>query len=213
MARRKPCAICACRIASCSKAPGVLSSKRTTTKFFPILTRLAAPLKANAGLSRRGHRVIACGRMLRCRVCIPIQSSRTARPAKPNAFAVGFLSTKGRTLRPNFSALRRPVGADRSSRHKEAHFSNAECGVRNAELSQSLLTSAATRFMGRENLQNSDANRGHEPVATVLHKTLLQVKQSFVARRNGSDRKSTRLNSSHSQISYAVFCLKKKKKT
>src|SRR5688572_31855689 len=26
------------------------------------------------------------------------------------------------------------------------------------------------------------------------------------------DRKSTRLNSSHSQISYAVFCLKKKKK-
>src|SRR2546430_7622875 len=28
-----------------------------------------------------------------------------------------------------------------------------------------------------------------------------------------TDRKSTRLNSSHSQISYAVFCLKKKKKT
>src|SRR2546430_10748640 len=32
-------------------------------------------------------------------------------------------------------------------------------------------------------------------------------------RSDGSrDRKSTRLNSSHSQISYAVFCLKKKKK-
>src|SRR2546430_11362739 len=30
--------------------------------------------------------------------------------------------------------------------------------------------------------------------------------------RNNADRKSTRLNSSHSQISYAVFCLKKKKK-
>src|SRR5256886_6646359 len=29
-------------------------------------------------------------------------------------------------------------------------------------------------------------------------------------RRVGEDRKSTRLNSSHSQISYAVFCLKKK---
>src|SRR2546430_3395881 len=28
---------------------------------------------------------------------------------------------------------------------------------------------------------------------------------------DGEDRKSTRLNSSHSQISYAVFCLKKKK--
>src|SRR6266567_4820853 len=31
--------------------------------------------------------------------------------------------------------------------------------------------------------------------------------------RRASDRKSTRLNSSHSQISYAVFCLKKKKHT
>src|SRR2546430_13648923 len=29
---------------------------------------------------------------------------------------------------------------------------------------------------------------------------------------DSTDRKSTRLNSSHSQISYAVFCLKKKKK-
>src|SRR2546430_12689284 len=32
------------------------------------------------------------------------------------------------------------------------------------------------------------------------------------ARTAGGDRKSTRLNSSHSQISYAVFCLKKKKR-
>src|SRR2546430_10997066 len=31
------------------------------------------------------------------------------------------------------------------------------------------------------------------------------------ATSTSSDRKSTRLNSSHSQISYAVFCLKKKK--
>src|SRR3712207_8778947 len=30
-------------------------------------------------------------------------------------------------------------------------------------------------------------------------------------RRPGEDRKSTRLNSSHANISYAVFCLKKKK--
>src|SRR2546430_11314842 len=30
------------------------------------------------------------------------------------------------------------------------------------------------------------------------------------AEREAGDRKSTRLNSSHSQISYAVFCLKKK---
>src|SRR2546421_1972986 len=34
-----------------------------------------------------------------------------------------------------------------------------------------------------------------------------------IERQNFLDRKSTRLNSSHDQISYAVFCLKKKKKT
>src|SRR5947209_9717340 len=33
------------------------------------------------------------------------------------------------------------------------------------------------------------------------------------AQRACSDRKSTRLNSSHANISYAVFCLKKKKNT
>src|SRR5689334_25126072 len=36
------------------------------------------------------------------------------------------------------------------------------------------------------------------------------LSESWVLR--GKDRKSTRLNSSHSSISYAVFCLKKKKK-
>src|SRR5688572_31307264 len=36
-----------------------------------------------------------------------------------------------------------------------------------------------------------------------------QVAQAYSSHE---DRKSTRLNSSHSQISYAVFCLKKKKK-
>src|SRR3712207_7469932 len=34
-----------------------------------------------------------------------------------------------------------------------------------------------------------------------------------VVRRPHLDRKSTRLNSSHANISYAVFCLKKKKKS
>src|SRR5207249_8568546 len=38
------------------------------------------------------------------------------------------------------------------------------------------------------------------------------VKSAIVLLMNGPDRKSTRLNSSHVSISYAVFCLKKKKK-
>src|SRR2546430_4963336 len=37
------------------------------------------------------------------------------------------------------------------------------------------------------------------------------LREGILPRAVGRDRKSTRLNSSHSQISYAVFCLKKKK--
>src|SRR2546430_7554608 len=43
--------------------------------------------------------------------------------------------------------------------------------------------------------------------ATSLGVTVQQIEQALY----DADRKSTRLNSSHSQISYAVFCLKKKK--
>src|SRR3990167_6831508 len=38
-----------------------------------------------------------------------------------------------------------------------------------------------------------------------------EVECNFAQPAKEEDRKSTRLNSSHSQISYAVFCLKKKK--
>src|SRR5688572_32441014 len=41
---------------------------------------------------------------------------------------------------------------------------------------------------------------------------LIQGGVNLFGRHGQRDRKSTRLNSSHSQISYAVFCLKKKKK-
>src|SRR5688572_32104431 len=44
------------------------------------------------------------------------------------------------------------------------------------------------------------------------HREQLLVEAREELRGHRRDRKSTRLNSSHSQISYAVFCLKKKKK-
>src|SRR2546430_17349940 len=40
----------------------------------------------------------------------------------------------------------------------------------------------------------------------------VQILDQDLGKSGTTDRKSTRLNSSHSQISYAVFCLKKKKK-
>src|SRR3712207_8048191 len=49
---------------------------------------------------------------------------------------------------------------------------------------------------------------GDRAVADVV----LEVEgDHLTAVRPGADRKSTRLNSSHANISYAVFCLKKKK--
>src|SRR5688572_7932503 len=48
--------------------------------------------------------------------------------------------------------------------------------------------------------------------AAARERALSQQIMTTTARRTAKDRKSTRLNSSHSQISYAVFCLKKKKK-
>src|SRR2546429_1923737 len=54
--------------------------------------------------------------------------------------------------------------------------------------------------------RSSTAKRPVAPLPTQLH-----ILSAFPSRMRPSDRKSTRLNSSHGYISYAVFCLKKKK--
>src|SRR2546430_7376883 len=64
--------------------------------------------------------------------------------------------------------------------------------------------------------------RSHRDVVRAQDEFQLRSERSQTLYRSGvrieigfrpEDRKSTRLNSSHSQISYAVFCLKKKKHT
>src|SRR4051794_41740418 len=62
-----------------------------------------------------------------------------------------------------------------------------------------------------------DAPAPHRFVARVFEEAENKIHDDGVARRFGFsgalvDRKSTRLNSSHPSISYAVFCLKKKKR-
>src|SRR2546421_12855921 len=47
--------------------------------------------------------------------------------------------------------------------------------------------------------------------AQVFRVLIVRHQTAVLAEVHGRDRKSTRLNSSHDQISYAVFCLKKKK--
>src|SRR2546430_8419986 len=58
------------------------------------------------------------------------------------------------------------------------------------------------------------ANGGYNHVADVDIKDYFgSIDHHRLMAEVSRDRKSTRLNSSHSQISYAVFCLKKKKTT
>src|SRR2546430_3381066 len=70
---------------------------------------------------------------------------------------------------------------------------------------RSTLFPYTTLFRSRKRIQDAGAWRTLASCASAL--------VFFMRQRLGSeaDRKSTRLNSSHSQISYAVFCLKKKK--
>src|SRR2546430_12426936 len=50
-----------------------------------------------------------------------------------------------------------------------------------------------------------------EELTTAKEALVQRLPSQFASVGGIKDRKSTRLNSSHSQISYAVFCLKKKK--
>src|SRR5690625_5801290 len=62
----------------------------------------------------------------------------------------------------------------------------------------------------RESQLAAWASRQSQPIASRA--ALMARYQSTEERFAGGDRKSTRLNSSHVAISYAVFCLKNKKK-
>src|SRR2546422_5566906 len=50
------------------------------------------------------------------------------------------------------------------------------------------------------------------PIEAVTGDETIAVPDELLPRRGRRDRKSTRLNSSHGYISYALFCLKKKKR-
>src|SRR2546428_11389952 len=56
-----------------------------------------------------------------------------------------------------------------------------------------------------------EALRARPPIAGLTEPLVGLALKDWKLALNRLDRKSTRLNSSHDQISYAVFCLKKKK--
>src|SRR5262245_62594202 len=84
-----------------------------------------------------------------------------------------------------------------------------------------LFRSAAGHFVGaaagafgrRRRRWRRRRRRGGKEVHRTGHEPARGEDPHLLQRHLGPDRKSTRLNSSHLGISYAVFCLKKKKKT
>src|SRR2546430_8637323 len=70
----------------------------------------------------------------------------------------------------------------------------------------------ARRPRGRFALGDLDGADSDLAAARIVLRVELHLLAFTQPADAGADRKSTRLNSSHSQISYAVFCLKKKKK-
>src|SRR3712207_8668114 len=82
---------------------------------------------------------------------------------------------------------------------------------------RSTLFPSTTLFRSqRQHRQPGDGQVEHElgqvVVAGLAPRVEQQEQRGRQAGESDADRKSTRLNSSHANISYAVFCLKKKKK-
>src|SRR2546422_2491887 len=93
---------------------------------------------------------------------------------------------------------------------------NAECGVRNG---WTVFEPPPTNRQAVLPLRTPhSAFRTYSYLSAMIGSRLAarragqMPKNSPTAALNTKDRKSTRLNSSHGYISYAVFCLKKKKK-
>src|SRR2546430_13113092 len=79
--------------------------------------------------------------------------------------------------------------------------------------SPSFSDSTCTPWLGDAGnyLESRCNGRAFEKKEAVASRRKKNAASDCVYRGPAQDRKSTRLNSSHSQISYAVFCLKKKK--
>src|SRR5436305_11223097 len=98
--------------------------------------------------------------------------------------------TPGSTLFPYTTLFRSLHGGDEPAKRPRASHARAR---HRADLHRPLATS-----------------RDDEPAARGLLRGRAFLAQGSALRRAPVDRKSTRLNSSHVRISYAVFCLKKK---
>src|SRR2546422_960179 len=108
------------------------------------------------------------------------------------------------------------VAAAPEARPKRRRRTAAEMAAVDAEAQAEAAIEAERELKAREALEAAKAvdeeeKPSLEERAAALFKELPVVEEARAESAN-ADRKSTRLNSSHGYISYAVFCLKKKKR-
>src|SRR2546430_13056477 len=85
-------------------------------------------------------------------------------------------------------------------------------GERYEDVFQRGVVGGEERELGAPSLQEAEQRRDRAMHLSHGERRAIERRAHRThARQRGQDRKSTRLNSSHSQISYAVFCLKNKR--
>src|SRR5438309_3028848 len=102
------------------------------------------------------------------------------------------------------------VRADDGYRVRQSRLRTPRGGIRDSRFSRG--TSVRIEFGSLRGAGGGLTNRGRHPGRLWRQPVHWPRHLTFGSQSARRDRKSTRLNSSHSSISYAVFCLKKKKK-
>src|SRR2546427_459584 len=203
-------------------------SRRSTSSAAPastVATALAPPYGATrTGVAGLTTTASACWRRSASRApCAPAAAAHTASPSsharerRRRASAAQKPTQHAAATRPHSpgaptpTASRRSLvasGAGRSSRARRIMRSR---GARRAATAHAAaaLPSAPARYRVAPTLYQCAAVRGSAAARAANESAAARSAPAAYS----ADRKSTRLNSSHSQISYAVFCLKKKKKS
>src|SRR6266480_1772887 len=124
----------------------------------------------------------------------------------------------GTSTKPGTSRIQSRAWQASANSHRRRSFQNLADSKATSSLHLAFFTlSLVYKFGGVKSLASVSAPHCEKPAYTrsspiTSLPDFLVAPQSFPSARPILDRKSTRLNSSHMSISYAVFCLKKKNK-
>src|SRR6185312_3737771 len=159
------------------------------------------------------------GRTAHTHTCLPRSHVSLSWPSWRTAFCFSSLaecwrgtSRQAPHMKDAFHDKPRPPFASAMAFHSLGHILAAGLGDGGPLASHAALVSAAVFGGFRTAMGNNRGRHARKRSRAEPCARLLRTRSWYYGRNPAGDRKSTRLNSSHDQISYAVFCLKKKKK-